>query len=211
MIIKESVFVAIPVYRDLPLKFVQCLKELVQFAPSLFRQVEIYELPGDALLPRARNRIARNFLSTGADVLMMIDSDVLFKPEDIVRVLSHGEGVVGGLYPTRDGAGRQMVDRLPHGGKTQGELAEVRAAGTGFLSVRREVLESLKDGREYETDDGEDGDRAWDFFPVGIETQSGRRRYLSEDWGFCHIAREAGWTVWADRSVNLRHIGEAVY
>ena len=40
---------------------------------------------------------------------------------------------------------------------------------------------------------------------------AGTRRYLTEDWMFCSRAMALGYKVWADTTVELGHIGTAVY
>jgi hypothetical protein len=45
-----------------------------------------------------------------------------------------------------------------------------------------------------------------EFFTTSIDKDSGNR-LLSEDYHFCKIAREAGFTVWAAPWANLVHCG----
>jgi hypothetical protein len=50
----------------------------------------------------------------------------------------------------------------------------------------------------------------WAFYPLFQqplvrESEKGEWIRLSEDWGFGHAAREAGFKVWLDPSVRLSH------
>ena len=86
-----------------------------------------YSSPG--VLWRARNDLAASFLSdTDEDRLLMVDTDILFTPEDVDAILSHEEPVVSGIY-----------------GSTNSWSNSVRvvADGCGFLLVNKEVFEAL--------------------------------------------------------------------
>jgi hypothetical protein len=79
------------------------------------------------------------------------------------------------------------------------------------------VFEALIDDHprlRYDPDDG-DGEPGslWDFFKVGVWQcpKTGRRRLLSEDWWFCELAREAGYSVMMDERIVLKHVGTFVY
>jgi hypothetical protein len=93
----------------------------------------------------------------------------------------------------------------------------VKYAGTGFLCIAREVLERIiKEMPElrYDPDEG-DGEPGslWDFFRVGVWEcpETGYRRYLSEDWWFCQIARDLGYDVMMDTQIVCKHVGQFVY
>jgi len=102
------------------------------------------------------------------------------------------------------------------------ELHEVRHLGTGFLRIRREVFETMiqRFGSEMAFDYSGDephfkGKVGYDFFRAGVDScypvGSGKRQYLSEDWGFCERAQECGYKIWAAPWIRLVHVGPYDY
>lgn len=213
-----KVFVGLPVYGGYHAHFVPCLLRLQGQAPC---SLVIRSFPGDSLVSRARNRLAREFLATDCTHLLFLDTDLIFSPEHIARLLGHGEPVVAGLYPKKQlelGWVCNVLDAEDGGPGDPDDrgLHAVKYVGTGCLLIAREVFEALIEAHpelRYDADDGETPGDYWDFFRVGVWEcpRTGRRRYLSEDWWFCQMARDLGYTIWADTRVVLKHCGEMVY
>lgn len=160
---------------------------------------------------RTRNNLAYTFLKeTKCEFLFFVDSDIIFDPVDIDRIVSHGLPVVGGLYPKKSASLGWVYSSLP--GEEVNEktgLLKVRETGTGFLCVRRDVFEAMIakwPEIRYEHDPVPGAER-WDFFPM--HAQGGR--YLSEDWFFCDRVRQLGLDVHVDVTVQVKHIGKIVY
>jgi len=85
---------------------------------------------GAGVLWRARNDLATTFLrETDADKLLMVDTDILFTPEDVDALLDHEEPVVSGVYGTTS--------------SWSGDVTLV-VDGCGFVSIGREVIEALE-------------------------------------------------------------------
>ena len=55
----------------------------------------------DPSVERARNVLTANFLASDCTHLLFIDSDIAFTPRDVMRIVSHDEDVVGGIYPLK--------------------------------------------------------------------------------------------------------------
>jgi hypothetical protein len=124
-------------------------------------------------------------------------------------------------------------DQLPHYGyipvmNWQGEgdyslyePMEVKHLGTGFMRIKREVLTSMITqlgetiAFDYHTDEPKFKSAGYDLFPTGIDIRyplgSGGRQYLSEDWGFCELARKCGFKTYAAPWVELVHSGYMDY
>jgi len=108
----------------------------------------------------------------------------------------------------------------PVKGMTQfklGEPVEVREAGTGFMLITREALLKYRDAYPelaYKPDhvrtDQFDGSREITaFFDCAIDPES--KRYLSEDYFFCHKARAAGLSVWMCPWMQINHVGSYIF
>ena len=207
--------VGMPVYGGYHPHFVPGLLDLVRRPPC---HLQIAPLVGDSLVSRARNRIAAKFLAGGCTHLLFLDTDLIFSPEHIARLIGHGLPFVCGLYPKKQ-AGISWVcntrAEYPPRDEATG-LQRILYGGTGCMLIAREVLEAIVakfPDLAYEPDDGEPDQPLYDFFRVGVHADpaTGRRRYLSEDWFFCQMALEAGVPLYADTCVVLKHCGEAIY
>ena len=89
-------------------------------------------------------------------------------------------------------------------------LAKVKHLATGFMMIKRAVIESMMRGfpdTKY-TDDvgfltGEENNFAYALFDCGVE----EGHYFSEDWLFCHRWTKMGGGVYIDVTINLDHTG----
>lgn len=161
-------------------------------------------------IAQKRNALVREFLASERLAwVLFVDSDMVLPADTVPRLLDHGLPLVGGLYfqratdhppeawhvPTRgdDPLRRTDVDGLRlrslnlsdlEPGQT---LAEVDAVGAGCLLVRREVLEAVGDP----------------WFVASREKDAG----VNEDLNFCLRAREAGFGVHVDVTLQTEHLG----
>jgi hypothetical protein len=97
------------------------------------------------------------------------------------------------------------------------EPVEVQEAGTGFMLISREAFEKYRDAYpelsylpDHARTEQFDGTREITaFFDCVIDPES--RRYLSEDYFFCHKARDAGLKVWMCPWMHLNHVGTHIF
>lgn len=182
--------------------------------------------PGDdALISRARSRVATRFLyDSQADVLMMVDRDIEWAPGDLSEMCTkaHEHGaIIGGLYSNRDKKGgptsrlTKLHDReVPAIGTDA--LYPAESLATGFLAISRKALtqmrERLMPGRESSlhvrmcTDD--DGGPLIDFFRPDSFYVGETLRYVGEDFSFCARAKAASVPLYAWMKPKLIHHGE---
>ena len=165
----------------------------------------------ESLITRGRNNLVSKFLANDkATHLMWVDADIKWEPEAVLRMALYNVGVVCGLYPMKGLPIRYVLNALP-GGKRVGPLIEVSTSGTGFMLIRRDVIEKLvelmpetkyKDslnlGAQYEP-------FMYALFDTMIDTNG---HYLSEDWAFCKRVREKlEMPIWVDTEIKLDHTG----
>lgn len=210
-----KIFVAIPTYGGMPAHFVQSLLKLQSSPPC---PLALRFNVGDSLVSRSRNNLAAEFLeSTDCTHMLFIDSDLIFSPDHIARLVASGKDIIGGLYPKKQKELAWVCNLLDDTWPDGRGLQRVKYIGTGFLMIKREVLLHMIEHLPeiaYDPDDGCEGHRTrWDLFPVGPHSSqvNDRRRYLSEDWFFCDRALSMGYDVWADTRVVLKHIGQMIY
>jgi hypothetical protein len=142
-----------------------------------------------ARIDHARNEVVKRFIASDCDRLLFVDSDMVFGPSHMRRILEHDRPIVAGLYfigsqykchptilqPTADGERVKEWKR--------GELVEADSTGCGFLLVKREVFATLRGPSWFKWTDT-----------------------LGEDVYFCHLARKAGFPVVVDTSIQLGHV-----
>lgn len=194
-------------------------------------------LMNESLITRGRNSLANDFLAGDCTHLMFIDADIGFNPTDILYMISADKDIICGVYPKKEINWNQVSKAVQEGVPPQelhkhtgafvvnliddaktaegnsNEPMQVSNGGTGFMLIKRKVFETLV-GRvpTYNNDVyvSVDAERKPilinEFFATSIDPSLGDR-LLSEDYHFCKIAREAGFTVWAAPWANLVHCG----
>ena len=182
--------------------------------------------------------MVRIFLDTDATHLMFIDADIGFNPEDVVRMISHGKEVVCGSYPMKGvaydalvGANirsaeeaeriatRQVINFMPADQKkfnnsgpvqlsAENGLLELQDAGTGFMLIKREVIEKIIEANPQIAYQHEADNRTWHAV---FDCEISEGRYLSEDYTFCRRWQRLGGKVWLDPKVVLNHQGTHIF
>ncbi len=194
---------------------------------------------GDALITRARANLVTLFLNDPtATHLLFVDADIGFTPQQVFRLIESGGDVVAGVYPIKRvnwnkakralDAGRPDVPSAaldyvleienPDHVVVVNGFARVRFAGTGFLMIRRQVLEQmcgypgyapLQFFREHSHDALAGSPNRFALFECMIDPDTGT--YLSEDFAFCKRWTDLGGQIWADLDSRLDHVGPSVF
>lgn len=156
----------------------------------------------------ARNRAATLFLATDIEYLFFVDMDIAFTRQHVFRLFDSDEPIIGGMYFIK--TTKRLLPCFVHfagkGGLLRtGGVENVARTGTGFMRIHRSVFEKLKETTATYKD--ADGLVDYDFFPVGPSSDE----YLAEDWGFCDLAREAGFKIMLDTGIQVLHEGTAFY
>jgi len=210
-----------------------CCSEYVQSLMSLKDAMQQHGhtlttifLGNESLIQRGRNTIAWHFLNTDASHLLFVDADQSFRPADVAKMIKADKPILGGAVPmkginwsrVRQGAllnhpdlqkltGIFNANELPgHGMKSADEPFQVKHVGTGFMLIRRDVFDDLRDHVGYYTNGGvtiPEKEKVYDFFKV----QNVNGELLSEDYNFCSMYREHGGTVWVAPWCELGHFG----
>lgn len=145
-----------------------------------------------------RNLIAE--WGKGYDYVLSVDSDIVVPKFALKNMLAANKDIISGLY----------IQRIPNThtleiyGLTQGGgcsnipyhlvrnrgIVEIAACGMGICLINSRVLRSL--------------DYPHFFYQSALKHDD----TVSEDVYFCQKARKAGFKVWADTSIQCRHIGQ---
>jgi len=163
----------------------------------------------ESLITRARNTMVSTFLKTRFDTLLFIDADIEFQPEDVAKLWNLDCDIAVGAYPMK------RLDKplsAWRGGKLvsiEGETEpfEVDYAGTGFMMIKRDLLnEMINRHPELEHEEGFVG-KCWALF----NTMVWNGVFLSEDYAFCQRARDMGKKIICDPTIKLIHHGSYAY
>lgn len=161
----------------------------------------------ESLVHRARMGMTAEFMKTDHSHMMWLDADIEYTPEDVAKVWNLDADIGVGVYrmKTDDSMFAAWVD-----GKLVTDLdqfdgpIEVDYAGTGFMMIKREVIEKLsKKVPHYENE--------YPKIAALYQTPIRHGTLLSEDYFFCDLARQHGYKIIMDPSVRLSHWGVKAY
>jgi acyl-CoA synthetase (AMP-forming)/AMP-acid ligase II len=98
--------------------------------------------------------------------------------------------------------------------RIENNLTKVRHIATGFMMIKRKVIEKLQQAfpsTKYVDDVGflqpEENMHAYALFDCGVE----EGHYFSEDWLFCHRWTKMGGEIHVEVTINLNHTGPVDY
>jgi hypothetical protein len=212
------------------------LQRALRTVPEI--ELVVHLRDGDALITRARADLVALFLDDAtATHLLFADADIGFEPDQVMRLLACGADVAGGAYPIKrvnwDKARKVIESNRPNTRSAVLDyvlevddperiavvngFARVRYAGTGFLMIRRRVLErmcrhyaALQFRREHSAGDPlAASPHRFALFECMIDRATGI--YLSEDFSFCKRWTDMGGEIWADLTSRLDHVGPAIF
>lgn len=220
-----------------------CVLQLLLRLRDLGVTSTVHYLPNDSLVTRARNNLADMFMhyswgkyDDDKDFMLWLDGDVLFTPEDVVRLLAIDRDMIAAPY-SRKGL---HMDRMAEAARLNWPSTRLTSvagdpnvnylmasalltepmplleAGTGFLLVKRKVysmMQSQMPELHYKRTPDEANTygrpNAVAYFQDGIDSESGT--FISEDWFFCRNWRKLGGQIWGCMWMKTTHIGQYHY
>lgn len=148
---------------------------------------------------QVRNLIADWIVNKDYDYLFSVDHDIVFKPDTLKKLLYHDKDIVSGLYYQRI-PGKEILeiykdagfDGVAHIEKNDivSDFMEIKACGFGCVLVKKEVFNKT--------------DLPHFYYKSAID----HKNTISEDIYFCQNARECGFKLYADTTIQCEHIGE---
>lgn len=203
----QRVFIAVPSYGPLPATFVQSLWSCHDALRAAGIEADLEIMSGNCHVDDSRNYLVRDFLESKCTDFFFIDSDVGFDCVDMVKLLRSDRDVVAGIYPMKQTPEEFPV--IPLQGKIQAGpdgLVEVEGVPTGFLRIKRHVLEAMAAKAKKFRARTESMDRA--PIPVIFERSlEGTARY-SGDYTFCRKWRAMGGSIHVDPEMSFEHQGD---
>lgn len=198
----RKILIAVPCMDSVPAQFAHSLATLTSYGVE-DTKVSIWFNLG-SLIYTSRDQIAKKALLDEADLVMWFDSDMVFNPDTLIRMLKfidEGHDFVTGIYYRRthpfspvafktmdlneDGTAFEWTefDEIPS------EPFEVGACGFGCVLMKSEIFVSVF---------GKFGQM---FTPIAN---------CGEDIAFCWRARQCGYKIIADPSISLGHVGHTI-
>ena len=193
-----KVFIAVPSMDTLPALFCQSLA-LLQRAGDTQIGFEV-----GSLVYNARNNLARQAIKSEADWVLWLDSDMVFSPDLLQRMLKvcteNGIDFLTALcFRRKPPFTPCLFDRLDKVGRGASYTAlmsvpdgRFKVGGCGFAGVlmSTDVLMSVAskfDGRMFDPLEG-----------------------FGEDVSFCWRARQCGYDIWCDSEIEMGHVGNCI-
>lgn len=173
--------------------FAVSLACMVSFALSKGVQVVGIINEKASIIEKARHTIVEQAMTMGADAIFFLDTDMVFPPDTLVRLLEADKAIIGCNYSTRRqpyqmtcrNEQREYVDPLDRGVRAVGFIA------TGCLLINLDIFRKL--GKPY----------------FEVKWNAARGWFDGEDYVFCQKARDKGCSVFCDFDLSreIQHIG----
>jgi hypothetical protein len=221
--------IATPCYGGMvAINYSLALMRTIQMFADLKVPVQLHFTTNESLITRARNNLLAEFMATDGTHFMFIDADIEWEPEAVLRLLAAEKPLIGGAYPMKMLNWRAMESAV-RGGKgdirrfsavyalnfdaaapylPDDDVVRVQDLATGFMMIRRDVIESLQAAHrdlKYDNHDPRLSRVSFALFDTMIDPDT--RLYLSEDYAFCRRWQKIGGEVWLDRRIVLNHVG----
>jgi predicted O-methyltransferase YrrM len=196
----KSVLFGTPVHDSVLPEYVMSLVGGIQYLNGkLHGGLIIYRTP---LISAGRNFIVKY---CDSDYLMFIDSDMIFPPDGVWRLIERDKDIIGGLYYGKNTPNKPIIYNINENDRFEfildipKEPFELDGIGTGFMLIKRKVLDAFtpevcaKLGKPFNLRQKPDGSEE------------------GEDLAFCRRAKTLGFEVWCDPTITLGHVGHEIY
>jgi predicted O-methyltransferase YrrM len=203
----QKVMLATPCYDSPDASYTFAMARSREALSAAGIQSAYYLLQGNCHVDDSRNAIVRDFLASDCTELVFLDADVSWEPDALIELCGYDRDIVGGVYPfRRETPDNNMPVRMlgSIGDVDRDGLLEVEGLPTGFMKIKRAVLERMvMTAKHFVKDEG-------DPYPVLFERDyyGGGRR--GGDIRFCMMWREMGGKIYAAPEIQLGHCGKSV-
>ena len=142
-----------------------------------------------------RNWIVAQALKNKCTHLLLTDDDMVYEKETLERLLTHKKDIIGVNYNVRRITNEfsLVLEYLDDVEPKEDEIFKVKAMGGGMILVDINIFKKME--KPY---------FGYDVNPDGAIT-------MSNDWYFCRQARKAGYDIWCDPTIPIKHTGAYEY
>ncbi len=187
---KINLVLGIPSMGSCDWRFASCLRTLdLPFNTNMVWVVR-------TMIDSARNMLVENALKIpDATHLLMIDDDHVFSPDLVKRMLDHNVDVIGALAFKRNDDFQPCCYRKGednhHYPMLPSVFQEVDVIGTGAMLFKLDIFKDNK--------------LKFPWFETGYDKETPPNHW-SVDFNFCIKAKEAGYKIWCDPTIEIGHI-----
>ncbi len=220
---KERVFIAMPSGAGKP--DIDCVASLnatvLDFQENGKARPDVRFIHGNCYVALCRNLLAYDFMKTDCSHLFFWDDDVAAPPGALRRLLAYDRDIMVAPYPKKVSPGLPPTKTWPYSladGVPDGlGLLECDMVATGFLLIKRQVIEALyaeHAARVFYHEPYQS--EVIDLFPTGLidgfpKNANGKPMWWGEDYAFSVFATRAGFKIWLDPAIRLLHAGRNVW
>lgn len=195
---KMKTLVAVPCGDMVDALFARSLSELAKVGDVTI------EFEVDTLIHFSRDKLAAKALGIGAEFILWLDSDMVFQPDLMLKLMNDIEGrdFVTGIYHYRKPPYKPVIwekyrnidihgesEKVQYLHYPKDRIFEIEACGFGGCLMRTAMIEKIMTAYGAL------------FFPTPR---------CGEDMSFCARATKLGYKLWADPKIQLGHRGYMV-
>lgn len=204
---KGGTFIATPAYSGVLAPYVQSLFSSQEKFHEKGINTSLEILTENCHVDDGRNILVRDFLESDCEQLVFLDTDISWHSDDLIRLIESPRDIIAGIYPLKEKNEAYPV-RLFQGEQYAEDdgMLEVEGVPTGFLKIRRNVLEVLAEKAK-----GFRGQREGDGrmkIPLIFERTIDDIGRWGGDYTFCLKARASGFKIYIDPEMEFSHYGE---
>lgn len=178
---------------------------------------------GDPYLSKVRNLCVSRALDRYPNLtdLFFIDADVTWPDDAVVRLLQSPVDVVAGVYPKKNDSLEFPVFLRLKDEKTpkyiiKDGLYSANAVPTGFLRIKRRVLDKMNATVGWYTDATGGGEKVRNVFEMGWwpddpKDLTGKGEWWGEDFAWSRRWLEMGGELWVDPDIDFGHRGSKAW
>jgi hypothetical protein len=209
-----SVGIGFPCGPDVPWQTTMALARTAHMLASLEVPCNIHAVAGSSDVTIARSVVLENFLAGSEKFLFWIDSDIVWRPEDFIRLLRLAKqlGLVSAAYPLKRDPSDCIIN-FAEAGPTPNDFGcfEVTGLGLGFTCVRRDLVDAFAATKQKMYHAGNKR-TIIDAFRRDVRVdEQGVRHARGEDGAFFDDMRQLGFKAWLDPTIQLGHVGSKEY
>lgn len=233
----KGLFVATPCYDSLTLHYVKSCLDLQK--ECLMNKINItFQLMKSSLVTQGRNLCVASFLSSNAESMIFIDSDISFSVRSVYRLFSSPYEISMVAYPMKtvnankfyqdnikrpsdhpDTKGYVFPVELPDINKINIEkgFCEIKKGPAGCMMIKRSAFDKLIKQypeltiKQKTLINGKMEDRLnyYNFFDTYWDPKE--KTSLGEDFYFCKLWTKMGEKLWCLADEEISHVGEKMY
>ena len=161
------------------------------------------------IVTRARNMISHIFMTQDYTHLMFIDADIIWDPQDVIKLIKHDKECVIGLYPNKRYTKHENKVTINYSSEiidisSNNNLISIKSAATGFMLLKKSALTRIHpDIEQFFLPCGNEIFKLYNYFNCMVVNNN----YLTEDFYFSYLFLKNGGGIYADKTITLLHVG----